>query len=145
MTILIAILITILARTGHSVYDTAMTYRIFIDGGAGTTGLQVHDRLAAHPLVEPVLLDDARRKDAALRHVIISEKRDKKAAAFTTAGVPFPFTNREQFERSLRAPIGREWNTTASHKAMTAPSTTIVKGAIINPIPMHFKAPEGRG
>ena len=50
-----------------------MTYRIFIDGGAGTTGLQVHDRLAAHPLVEPVLLDDARRKDAAARRDMMGD------------------------------------------------------------------------
>jgi N-acetyl-gamma-glutamyl-phosphate reductase len=50
-----------------------MTYRIFIDGGAGTTGLQVHDRLAAHPLVEPVLLDDARRKDAGARRDMMAD------------------------------------------------------------------------
>ncbi|MGB2410802.1 MAG: N-acetyl-gamma-glutamyl-phosphate reductase [Candidatus Puniceispirillaceae bacterium] len=50
-----------------------MTYRIFIDGGAGTTGLQVHDRLVAHPLVEPVLLDDARRKDAGARRGMMDE------------------------------------------------------------------------
>ena len=50
-----------------------MTYRIFIDGGAGTTGLQVHDRLAAHPLVEPVVLDDARRKDAGARRVMMGD------------------------------------------------------------------------
>jgi N-acetyl-gamma-glutamyl-phosphate reductase len=69
----ITILITILARAGHSVYDTEMTYRIFIDGGVGTTGLQVHDRLAAHPLVEPVLLDDARRKDAGARRATMDD------------------------------------------------------------------------
>ena len=50
-----------------------MTYRIFIDGGAGTTGLQVHDRLAAHPLVEPVVLDDARRKDAGARRTMMGD------------------------------------------------------------------------
>ena len=50
-----------------------MTYRIFIDGGAGTTGLQVHDRLAAHPLVEPVVLDDARRKDAGARRAMMGD------------------------------------------------------------------------
>jgi len=50
-----------------------MTYRIFIDGGAGTTGLQVHDRLVAHPLVEPVVLDDARRKDAGARRVMMGD------------------------------------------------------------------------
>ena len=65
--------ITILARGDHSVYDTAMTYHIFIDGGAGTTGLQVYDRLVAHPLVEPVLLDDARRKDAKARRMMMRE------------------------------------------------------------------------
>jgi U3 small nucleolar RNA-associated protein 14 len=85
----------------------------------------------------------ARRKDAALRNVIISEKRDKKAAQFTTAGVPFPFSSREQFERSLRAPLGKEWNTAASHKALTAPSMTVVQGAVIAPIAMHNKAVAG--
>ena len=65
--------ITILARGDHYVYDTAMTYRIFIDGGAGTTGLQVYDRLAAHPLVEPVVIEDARRKDAAARREMMAD------------------------------------------------------------------------
>ena len=50
-----------------------MTYRIFIDGGAGTTGLQVHERLVAHPLVEPVLLDDARRKDVGARRAMMGD------------------------------------------------------------------------
>ncbi len=44
-----------------------MAYKIFIDGGAGTTGLQVLDRLAAHPNVEAVRLSDDLRKDDAAR------------------------------------------------------------------------------
>ena len=50
-----------------------MTYRIFIDGAAGTTGLQVHERLAAHPAAEPVVLDDAQRKDAGARRGLMAD------------------------------------------------------------------------
>ena len=66
-------------------------------------------------------------------------RSDKKAAQFTTAGVPFPFQSREQFERSLRNPIGREWNTAKTVADLTAPSTTVVKGAIIEAIPQHMR------
>ncbi len=44
-----------------------MTHRVFIDGEAGTTGLQIRDRLAARDDLTLVHLDDARRKDAAAR------------------------------------------------------------------------------
>lgn len=50
-----------------------MTYRIFIDGAAGTTGLQVHERLAAHPAAEPVVLDESRRKDADARRDLMTD------------------------------------------------------------------------
>jgi U3 small nucleolar RNA-associated protein 14 len=96
-------------------------------------------RTAAEARAQMLAEAAARRKDAALRHVILSEKRDKKFAQFTTAGVPFPFSNREQFERSLRHPLGREWNTAASHQALVAPNTTVVRGAIIEPLAMHNK------
>ena len=64
---------TVLARGSQSVYHTAMTYRIFIDGAAGTTGLQVHDRLAAHPGVTAVTLGDAQRKDVSARQGMMAE------------------------------------------------------------------------
>lgn len=57
----------ILASVTRSVYDRAMTYQIFIDGGAGTTGLQVLDRLDAHPDVKAVRLADDLRKDSNAR------------------------------------------------------------------------------
>jgi N-acetyl-gamma-glutamyl-phosphate reductase len=44
-----------------------MTQSVFIDGAAGTTGLEIADRLAGRPEFELIILDDARRKDAAAR------------------------------------------------------------------------------
>ena len=44
-----------------------MTYSVFIDGAAGTTGLQVHDRLQARAELSVHVLDDQQRKDTAAR------------------------------------------------------------------------------
>ena len=67
----------ILASVGRSVYHRPMTYQIFIDGGAGTTGLQVLDRLDAHPDVKAVRLSDDLRKDS-------NARRDMMAASDIT-------------------------------------------------------------
>lgn len=44
-----------------------MTYKVFIDGEAGTTGLQVHDRLQQRDDISLIRLDDAHRKDKSAR------------------------------------------------------------------------------
>ncbi|GGB96327.1 N-acetyl-gamma-glutamyl-phosphate reductase [Novosphingobium endophyticum] len=44
-----------------------MTATVFIDGAAGTTGLEIADRLAGRSEFQLVVLDEARRKDAAAR------------------------------------------------------------------------------
>jgi N-acetyl-gamma-glutamyl-phosphate reductase len=44
-----------------------MTRRLFIDGAAGTTGLEIRDRLAGRDDFELIALDNAARKDAAAR------------------------------------------------------------------------------
>ena len=44
-----------------------MTHRIFIDGAAGTTGLEIRDRLSGRDEFELIVLDDAQRKDVGAR------------------------------------------------------------------------------
>ena len=44
-----------------------MAYNIFIDGEAGTTGLQIRDRLANRDDIRLVQVDPARRKDPEAR------------------------------------------------------------------------------
>ena len=41
--------------------------RVFIDGAAGTTGLEIRERLAGRSDLSLIEIDDARRKDAAAR------------------------------------------------------------------------------
>lgn len=44
-----------------------MAHSIFIDGAAGTTGLEIAERLSGRPEFDLIVLDDARRKDDAAR------------------------------------------------------------------------------
>ena len=50
-----------------------MPTRIFIDGAAGTTGLEIHERLAGREEFELIVLDEARRKDEAARREALRE------------------------------------------------------------------------
>ncbi len=50
-----------------------MTYTVFIDGAAGTTGLEIRQRLAGRDEFELVALDKARRKDIAARREALNE------------------------------------------------------------------------
>jgi N-acetyl-gamma-glutamyl-phosphate reductase len=50
-----------------------MTTRIFIDGAAGTTGLEIRERLQGRSELTLVTLDEARRKDPAARRDALNE------------------------------------------------------------------------
>ncbi|KQN71916.1 N-acetyl-gamma-glutamyl-phosphate reductase [Sphingomonas sp. Leaf62] len=50
-----------------------MTVRVFIDGAAGTTGLEIADRLSGRTEIDFITLDDTRRKDAAARREALND------------------------------------------------------------------------
>ncbi|MEM6857298.1 MAG: N-acetyl-gamma-glutamyl-phosphate reductase [Pseudomonadota bacterium] len=50
-----------------------MATRVFIDGAAGTTGLEIHGRLASREEFELIVLDDAHRKDEVARKEALHE------------------------------------------------------------------------
>ncbi len=50
-----------------------MPHSVFIDGAAGTTGLEIAERLARREDFELIVLDEARRKDEAARREALNE------------------------------------------------------------------------
>lgn len=75
-----------------------------------------------------------KRKDAHLKHVIISEKLDVKAEKLLTKTLPYPFTSKEVFEQSIRMPIGPEFNPATAVGALNRPEVVKKAGLIIKPI-----------
>lgn len=74
------------------------------------------------------------RADHGKAHVIISEKRDKKAAKYLVKDLPYPFTSKAQFDRTMETPLGTEWNTHVAFQRGTLPRVTKKPGVRIKPL-----------
>lgn len=73
------------------------------------------------------------RKDAKMEKVIVNEKRIKKNDRYLASQLPHPFESRQQYERSLRLPVGPEWMTKETFQDTTKPRI-LMKQGIIAPI-----------
>ena len=71
-----------------------------------------------------------KRQDAKLDRVIINEKRVKKNSKYLASSLPHPFETRQQYERSLRLPVGPEWTTKETYQGMTKPRVLMKPGVI---------------
>jgi U3 small nucleolar RNA-associated protein 14 len=72
--------------------------------------------------------------------VILSKKRVKRMAdKYMLTEIPYPYTSREEYEKSLAGGIGPEWNVTNSFKAMTRPEIYTRAGKMIQPISKKMK------
>ncbi|CAM1501909.1 Fc.00g038930.m01.CDS01 [Cosmosporella sp. VM-42] len=73
------------------------------------------------------------RQDSKLKGVIINEKRIKKNDRYLASQLPHPFESRQQYERSLRLPVGPEWMTKETFQDSTKPRI-LMKQGIITPM-----------
>ncbi|KAH0608031.1 uncharacterized protein H6S33_002083 [Morchella sextelata] len=80
-----------------------------------------------------------KRKDAKLAKVIINEKRVKKNVKYHASALPHMFETKQQYERSLRVPIGPEWTTKATFQDSTMPRVMVKKGVVVEAISAPFK------
>ncbi|BGP48517.1 hypothetical protein JCM10450v2_004393 [Rhodotorula kratochvilovae] len=79
-------------------------------------------------------VEASKRKDAQLNHVIISEKKDKKAAKYMLKDLPFPYTSAAQHEHKLSTPMGPEWSTSTILRDQTIPAVLVKPGVTIRPV-----------
>lgn len=74
------------------------------------------------------------RKDRNLSHVIINEETSKLFSKNQVSSVPHPYGSHVQFERSMRNPVGKHWNTGTTVNQLTKPRVETLIGTIIEPI-----------
>lgn len=79
-------------------------------------------------------IEPGKRQDASFSNVIISEKKDKKAAKYLLKDLPFPYTSAAQHEHKLRTPLGPEWSTSTVLRDQTIPAVLIKPGVTIRPV-----------
>ncbi|KFO77207.1 U3 small nucleolar RNA-associated protein 14 A, partial [Cuculus canorus] len=101
-------------------------------GEWGGTGLKPSTKKVKRFLLKPPPAPP--RKDQHLPHVIMSERRNIHAAAHQVNELPFPFEKHQQFEQSIRMPLGSTWNTQRAFQKLTTPRVVTRAGHIIQPI-----------
>ncbi|KAF8079316.1 Utp14-domain-containing protein [Lyophyllum atratum] len=99
-------------------------------GGTGTRAAPPKP----HRIKKIAGIDPTTRADYGKAHVIISEKRDKKAAKYLVKDLPYPYTSKAQFEKTMERPLGTEWNTRVGFQRGTLPRVVKKPGMIINPL-----------
>lgn len=67
-------------------------------------------------------------------NVVIIENRDEKLKKHLVSTLPFPFTSVEDYEQSIRAPIGRDFVPATAHRLLTKPAVITKSGTIIEPM-----------
>lgn len=119
--------------------DAPTTVDTTLPGWGAWGGKGVRKRKPNAKFVKKVAgVEAEKRKDAGRANVIISEKKDKKAAKFLPTDLPYPYTSVAQYEAQFANPVGGEWNSRSGFQRQTLPRVTKKPGAIIEPIRRLF-------
>ncbi|EFN89503.1 U3 small nucleolar RNA-associated protein 14 homolog A [Harpegnathos saltator] len=77
---------------------------------------------------------DAPRKDENKGDVIIFEGANQKLKEHLVSELPYPFTTVQDFEASIRAPLGRSFVPENAHRRLIQPSVVTKSGQVIEPM-----------
>lgn len=66
--------------------------------------------------------------------MVIIENRDEKLQKHLVSNLPFPFTSVDDYEKSIRLPIGSDFVPATAHRLLTKPAVTTKSGTIIEPM-----------
>ncbi|GMG40298.1 unnamed protein product [Ambrosiozyma monospora] len=81
-----------------------------------------------------------KRKDKNKKQVIINERVNKKNVKYMASSVPYPFETREQYEKSLRMPLGQEWVSRETHQKSVMPKVVVQFGDVVDPLKKSHKS-----
>ncbi|KAF1350761.1 Utp14 protein-domain-containing protein [Delphinella strobiligena] len=91
-----------------------------------------NQRIAHNPLRKHVAegVKAANRRDANKKNVVISEAQQRKSKKYLASQLPHQFERGDQYERSLRIPVGPEWTTKETFQRNTRPRVVVKQGII---------------
>ncbi|WWC69729.1 uncharacterized protein I206_103672 [Kwoniella pini CBS 10737] len=107
-------------------------------GSWGGKGAKKKKNINPKFLVKTAGIEPTQRKDFKRSNLIITEKKDKRASQFLLQDLPYPYTSKEQYERSFATPVGSEWNSRSGFQKGTLPRIVKKPGAIIEPVRRMF-------
>ncbi|CAD5112043.1 DgyrCDS1290 [Dimorphilus gyrociliatus] len=114
--------------------EKAKDVDLFLPGWGSWGGSGVPDAPAKKKKKFIIKAPDIERRDAKLKDVIIAESKDDVVSKHQVHSLPFPFTKVKDFEKSIRAPIGKNWNTQSSYKTLIKPNIVSKMGHKIDPL-----------
>ncbi|KAI5299260.1 hypothetical protein KEM55_002398, partial [Ascosphaera atra] len=119
----------LIADEDEQVLDTTLPgWGSWVGSGLSKRDKQAAKKRQSSKTVEGIKPQE--RKDAKLDRVIINEKRQRKNVKYMASQLPHPFESRQQYERTLRLPVGPEWTTKETFQKATKPRVLLKQGVI---------------
>lgn len=67
-------------------------------------------------------------------NLVMIENKDERLQKHLVANLPFPFTSVDEYEKSIRCPIGSDFVPATANRVLTKPAVTTKSGTIIDPM-----------
>lgn len=77
-------------------------------------------------------------------NVVLIENRDEELKKHLVSTIPFPFTSVDDYEQSIRQPLGKDFVPATAHRVLTKPAVTTKSGTIIAPMNKNMLVKPGK-